>query len=108
MPLLIAVDETIERRSGKSLTAKGCYRDACRSSHSLIIKCFGLKWLCAALIVKLPWSNRYWALPFMTVLGTSNKHDEQEGLKHKSSIDRTIQLVYVISRLLKRSWILFK
>ncbi len=106
VPLLIAVDETIERRSGKNITAKGCYRDACRSSHSLVIKCFGLKWLCAALIVKLPWSNRYWALPFMTVLGTSKKHDEQEGLKHKSSIDRTIQLVYVISRLLKRSWIL--
>lgn len=105
-PILIGVDETIERRSGKNITAKGCYRDACRSSHSLVIKCFGLKWLCAALIVKLPWSNRYWALPFMTVLCTSKKHDEQKGLKHKSSIERTIQLVYVISRLLKRSWIL--
>ena len=105
-PVLIAVDETIERRSGKNITAKGCYRDACRSSHSLVIKCFGLKWLCASLIVKLPWSNRYWALPFMTVLCTSKKYDEQKGLKHKSSIDRTIQLVYVISRLLKRSWIL--
>ena len=106
VPLLIAVDETIERRSGKNITAKGCYRDACRSSHSLVIKCFGLKWLCAALIVKLQWSNRYWALPFMTVLCTSKKYDEQKGLKHKSSIERTIQLVYVISRLLKRSWIL--
>ena len=105
-PILIAIDETIERRSGKNITAKGCYRDACRSSRSLVIKCFGLKWLCAALIVKLPWNNRYWALPFMTVLCTSKKHDEQKGLKHKSSIDRTIQLVYVISRLLKRSWIL--
>lgn len=105
-PILIAVDETLERRAGKNITAKGCYRDACRSSHSLVIKCFGLKWLCAALIVKLPWSNRYWALPFMTVLCTSKKHDAQKGLKHKSSIERTIQLVYVISRLLKRSWIL--
>lgn len=105
-PILIGVDETIERRSGKNITAKGCYRDACRSSHSLVIKCFGLKWLCTALIVKLPWSNRYWALPFMTVLCTSKKYDEQKGLKHKSSIERAIQLVYVISRLLKRSWIL--
>jgi hypothetical protein len=105
-PILIAVDETLERRSGKKISAKGCYRDACRSSHSLVIKCFGLKWLCAALIIKLPWNNRYWALPFMTVLCPSKKHDEQKGLKHKTSIDRTIQLVYVISQLLKRSWIL--
>lgn len=27
-PLIIAVDETIERRKGKKITAKGCYRDA--------------------------------------------------------------------------------
>lgn len=106
MPILIAMDETVERRSGRKITAKGCYRDACRSSHSLIVKCFGLKWLCAALIIKLPWSNRYWALPFMTVLCPSKKHDLQNGLKHKSGIDRAVQLVYVISRLLRRSWIL--
>jgi hypothetical protein len=106
MPVFIAMDETIERRSGKKITAKGCYRDACRSSHSLVIKCFGLKWLCAALIIKLPWSNRYWALPFMTVLCPSKKHDEQNGIKHKSSVERAKQLVYIISRLLKRSWIL--
>ena len=104
-PILIAMDETLERRSGKKITAKGCYRDACRSSHSLVVKCFGLKWLCAALIIKLPWSNRYWALPFMTVLCTSKKHDEQKGIKHKTSIDRAMQMVYIISRLLKRSWI---
>jgi len=99
------MDETLERRSGKKITAKGCYRDACRSSHSLVIKCFGLKWLCAALIVKLPWSNRCWSLPFMTVLCTSKKHDEMKKIKHKTSIDRAIQMVYIISRLLKRGWV---
>lgn len=107
VPILIAMDETLERRSGKKITAKGCYRDACRSSHSLVIKCFGLKWLCAALIIKLPWSNRYWALPFMTVLCPSKKHDDTKKLKHKTSIDRAMQLVYIISCLLKkRSWTL--
>lgn len=106
VPIIIAMDETLERRSGKRITAKGCYRDACRSSHNLVIKCFGLKWLCAALVIKLPWSNRYWALPFMTALCPSKKHDEFKGLRHKSSIDRAIQMVYIISRLVKRSWIL--
>ena len=105
VPILIAMDETIERRSGKKITTKGCYRDACRSSHSLVVKCFGLKWLCATLIIRLPWSNRPWALPFMTVLCPSKKHDMQKGLRHKSSIDRAMQMVYIISRLLKRSWI---
>lgn len=67
-PILIAMDETIERRKGSKIKAKGCYRDACRSTHSLIIRCFGLKWQCAALLIKLPWNDRTWALPFMTVL----------------------------------------
>ena len=105
-PLLVAMDETVERRSGRRIKAVGCYRDACRSTHNLVIKCFGLKWLCAALIVKLPWSNRYWALPFMTVLCNSKKHDEQKGIQHKSSIDKAIQLVNIISNWLSRNWIL--
>jgi hypothetical protein len=105
-PIIIAMDETIERRRGKKISTKGCYRDACRSSQSLVIKCFGLKWQCAALIIKLPWSNRCWALPFMTVLCPSKKHDEQKGLCHKSSIDRAMQMVYIISRVLKCPWIL--
>ena len=31
-PLIIAIDENIERRKGKKIKAKGCYRDAVRSS----------------------------------------------------------------------------
>lgn len=74
-PILIAMDETLERRKGKKIVAKGCYRDACRSTKSLVIKCFGLKWQCAALLVKLPWSDRCWALPFMTVLCVAKTYD---------------------------------
>ncbi len=53
-PILIAIDETIERRSGKKISTKGCYRDACRSSQILVIKCFGLKWQCVALLLLSP------------------------------------------------------
>lgn len=77
-PILIAMDETIERRKGKEITAKGCYRDACRSSKSLIIYCFGLKWQCASMLIKLPWSNRYWALPFMTALCVAKSYDDKK------------------------------
>ena len=67
-PIIILMDETLERRKGKQIKAKGCYRDSCRSTKSLVIKAFGLKWQCATLVVPLLWSNRCWALPFMTVL----------------------------------------
>jgi hypothetical protein len=66
-PILIVVDDTVERRQGKKIKAKGCYRDACRSTEKLVVKCFGLKWVCLMLIVPLPWCQRPWALSFMTI-----------------------------------------
>ncbi len=72
-PIIILMDETLERRKGKKIKAKGCYRDSCRSTKSLVIKAFGLKWQCATIIVPMPWSNRHWALPFMTVLCQPNR-----------------------------------
>jgi len=104
--ILIAVDETIERRSGKKIKAKGCYRDACRSTEKLVIKCFGLKWVCLMLIIKLPWCARPWALPFMTILAPSKKCNEKRNRKHKTSIDWTILAMRVISKWLKRSWVM--
>ena len=106
-PILIAVDETLERRKGKKIKAKGVYRDAVRSSQSKVITSFGLKWECMTLIVPLPWCSRPWALPFLTVLAPSKKANEQAGRRHKTSIDWTRQMVKIVSRWLKhREWIL--
>jgi hypothetical protein len=105
-PILIAIDETLERRKGKKIKAKGIYRDAVRSSQSKVISCFGLKWECMMLIVPLPWCKRPWALPFLTVLSPSKKANEKAGRRHKTSIDWTKQMVMLTSRWLKRPWTL--
>ncbi len=106
LPLLIVVDDTIERRSGKKIKAKGCYRDACRSTEDVVVTCFGLKWVCLMLIVTLPWCQRPWALPFMTILAPSKKCNEKRGRVHKTSIDWTILAIRIIVRWLKRSFVL--
>lgn len=105
-PILVAVDETLERRKGKKIKAKGLYRDAVRSSHSNVVTSFGLKWECMTLIVPLPWCKRPWALPFLTVLAPSKKSNEKAGRRHKTSLDWTRQMVKVVNRWLKRPWIL--
>ncbi|MBX3710212.1 MAG: transposase [Gammaproteobacteria bacterium] len=105
-PILIVVDDTIERRGSKKIKAKGCYRDACRSTEKLIVKCFGLKWVCLMLVVPLPWCKRPWALPFMTILAPSKKANKAAGKEHKTSIDWTMIGIRVISRWLKRAFIL--
>jgi DDE superfamily endonuclease len=106
-PIIIAVDETLERRRGKKIKAKGAYRDAVASSQSRVVICFGLKWECMTLIVPLPWCKRPWALPFLIILSASKKSDEAAGKRHKTSIDWTIQMVRCVSPWIKRkTWIL--
>ena len=67
-PVVIGADDTIERRRGKQINGLGCYRDPVKSSRTYVVKCFGLKWLSLMVLLRLPWSRRVWALPFLTVL----------------------------------------
>ena len=54
-PVEIMVDETLERRWGRKIKKKGHWRDSAASSHGLHVSTVGLRWLVAALVVKLPW-----------------------------------------------------
>ena len=40
-PIILGADDTVGRRSGRRITAKGCDRDAVRSSKKHVIRCFG-------------------------------------------------------------------
>ncbi len=68
-PLVVGIDETLERRKGKKIRAKGIYRDPVRSSHSHFVKTSGLRWICVTLLAEVPWAGRVWALPFSVCHG---------------------------------------
>ncbi len=107
VPLEIGVDETIERRKGSRIKAKGRYRDAVRSTKATVVKCYGLKWISLMVIVPLPWSRRPWALPFLTLLAPSERANTAAKRRHKTTVDWTIQAVNVVSRWLgPRRWTL--
>jgi hypothetical protein len=42
-PILLGLDDTIERRRGAKIKAKGIYRDPVRSTHSHFVKASGLR-----------------------------------------------------------------
>ena len=96
--IVIGADETLERRQGKKIKAKGWYRDAVRSKGKHVVTCLGLEWLCFMLIVPVPWSSRQWALPFWTMLQPSKKANDEAGKRHKTSIDWTIQALKQLRR----------
>jgi hypothetical protein len=53
-PLVLGIDETIERRRGAKIAAAGIYRDPVRSSRSHFVKVNGLRWICVMLLVPVP------------------------------------------------------
>jgi hypothetical protein len=96
--VVVAADETLERRRGPKISGISCFRDAARSSRTNKVKSFGLRWVNMALLVPVPWSMRVWALPFLTVLAPSKATDEAEGRRHKSSIDWVMQMITQVHR----------
>jgi DDE superfamily endonuclease len=97
-PLLIGVDETLERRRGGRIAAKGIYRDAVRSSHSHFVKASGLRWVCLMLLVPIPWARRVWALPFLTALAPSERYAREHRRRHKTLTDWARQLLLAVRR----------
>lgn len=97
-PLILGLDDTIERRWGAKIAARGIYRDAVRSSQSHVVKASGLRWLCMMLLVPIPWAQRVWALPFLTALCPSARYHERLGKRHKTLTDWARQLVKQVCR----------
>ena len=97
-PLLVALDDTIERRRGAHIAAKGIYRDPVRSSQGHFVKASGLRWLCLMLLVPIPWVGRVWALPFLTVLAPSERYHTTRGVRHKTLLDWARQAVLLLRR----------
>jgi hypothetical protein len=81
--VVMGLDDTIERRRGDKIKAKGIYRDPVRSSHSHFVKASGLRWLSLMLLVPIPWAQHVWALPFLTVLAPSERYYQNRLRGHK-------------------------
>ncbi len=97
-PLVFGIDETIERRRGDKIAAKGIYRDPVRSSKSHFVKASGLRWISLMWLTRIPWAQRIWALPFLTVLAPSERYYEQRHRSAKKITDWARQMIFQLRR----------
>ena len=67
-PLLLLIDETLERRRGRQIRYKGWFYDAVRTTAAKVATSLGIRWLCLAILVPMPW-----ALPFMVAPALSHQ-----------------------------------
>lgn len=96
--LVFGIDPTIERRWGRKIAARGIYRDPVRSSHSHFVKTSGLRWISLMLLTRISWAERLWALPVMTVLAPSERYYQARGRRHKSVLERSVQMLKLLRR----------
>ena len=97
-PLVFGMDETIERRWGRRIAARGIYRDAARSSKAVTNKTSGLRWLSVQLLAHVPWAQRIWALPFLTVLAPSVRDDQTRKRQPQNLPDQAQQVLRLLRR----------
>jgi hypothetical protein len=97
-PIVVGIDETIERRRGAKIAAKGIYRDPVRSSKEFFVKTSGLRWISMMLLTPIPWAQRIWALPFFTVLAPSERYNLHHRRRHKKVTDWARQMIRQLRR----------
>jgi len=97
-PLVFGIDETIERRWGLKIAKRGIYRDAVRSSKSHFVKTSGLRWVSLMWLTEIPWAERIWALPFLTVLAPSERYHARANRQHKKITDWARQMIFQLRR----------
>jgi len=97
-PLLLVVDETLERRRGRRIAWRSWFRDPVRSGVGKPVLSQGVRWLCVALLVPVPWSGRLWACPVLTVPLLAPATSARLGKPHQTTIARTQDLIRLIHR----------
>jgi len=96
-PVVFGIDETIERRWGHKIAARGIYRDPVRSSGSHFVKTSGLGWISLMLLTHIPW-----ALPVMTAIAPSERYYETRDRQPKTLTERAQQMIKQVRRWLPR------
>src|SRR5215216_1784573 len=97
-PLVLGIDETLERRRGKRIAARGIYQNPVLSSRQRFVKTSGLRWICVVLLAEVPWASRVWALPFLSALAYSECCAKELGKRHKKLSEWAWQMLSLVRR----------
>ena len=97
-PLVFGIDETLERRWGSRISAKGIFRDAVRSTETHMVRASGLRWVSLMWLIQIPWANRTWALPVLTALAPPESYHRRMGRSHKKITDWARQMIIQLRR----------
>jgi hypothetical protein len=83
----VVVDDTLATKKGPHVFGIGCHLDAVRSTKKQKVFAFGHCWVTLAVLVRVPFSTRTWALPVLFRLYRTKKECERRGVPHRKKTD---------------------
>ena len=97
-PLVLLIDETLERRRGPKIAWKSRFRDPLRASPGRSVTTPALRWLTVSLLVPMPWSTRPWALPVLTLPAPAPATSAKLGKRHRTLVDLAALAIRLVRR----------
>ena len=97
-PVVLVGDDTVDGHKGKKVYGKARHRDPVRSTKSYTAWRYGHKWVVLAVLVRLPFASRPWALPVLVGLYRSEEGDLRERRPHRTPAQLLCRLVAVLLR----------
>jgi len=92
-PVLLAIDDTLARHTGKRISSAGMHRDPLLATASKAFFHFGHVWVVLAVVIKVPRWNKAFALPVLVRLYRSEKVCKAMKLPHRKKTDLALELV---------------
>src|SRR5918912_2256565 len=97
-PVILLVDSTLVRRTGRRIVWRGRFHDAVRSQPGHVATSEGIHWLCLAVLVPVPWSRRPWALPFLSIPTLTPATSAKLGRRHRTEPEYAEVLLRLVRR----------
>jgi len=91
-PVLVALDDTLARHTGKRISSAGMHRDPLLSTAAKVSYHFGHVWVVLAVVIRMPWGKSF-ALPVLARLYRSKKTCKRMGVPHRKKTELAVELI---------------
>jgi hypothetical protein len=95
-PLQLVLDDTIAPRKGPHVFGICSHRDPVRSTRRHMIFVFGHCWVVVAVLIRVPFSRRPWALPLLLRLYCTEKESLRAGVPHRKKTELARDMLDVL------------
>ncbi len=95
--VVLALDDTLARHTGKHISSAGMHRDALLSCQGRPFWHFGHNWIVLAVVIEFPRWKKHFALPVLARLYRTEKVNKKLGEPHRKLTEMACELIRLVS-----------